>query len=326
MQINWHSGVAKSVATRSMTLSFRFGLVQSTTPRYQHPFLEPTAETVLLHPQQHPFNKPTCGNPHCSPLKKSFPWTNFDQLVFFSIPSPRKDIPFLKPTLGTTRCITNTWYGLPPSGVAAHLQCNASQVAHAIAWKKVCYGAVGVSILWIIKVSPGTPDTFCFQTLKRAFFTKRAERWWYTFLCTKGRFIYNSWAPLKMPEILGLEKISFYNNSQVFELFMYLGVVIVWYRKKIYIHMYKYLYIRINLYIYIYYLNIYIYIYFIYIHIYIIYIYISSGGEENGKIICEWRFKGDLANLNGDIKPSIYPESPKLVNLLRASIYVIQER
>ena len=48
---------------------------------------------------------------------------------------------------------------MPPSGVAAHLQCNASRVAHAIASKKVCYGAVGVSIMWIIKVSPGAPDT-----------------------------------------------------------------------------------------------------------------------------------------------------------------------
>ena len=46
MHMNWHSGVAKSVATRSMTWCFRFGLVQSTTPRYQHPFLEPTAETL----------------------------------------------------------------------------------------------------------------------------------------------------------------------------------------------------------------------------------------------------------------------------------------
>ena len=60
--------------------------------------------------------------------------------------------------------------------MAAHLQCNASQVAHAIAWKMVCYGAVGVSIMWIIKVSPGAPDTFCFQTLKRASFYKTGRK------------------------------------------------------------------------------------------------------------------------------------------------------
>ena len=175
--MNWHSGVAKSVATRSMTWCFRFGLVQSTTPRYQHPFLKPTAETLYCFTLNNiPSISQLLAIPTVPPSKKYFPWTKIDQFVFFSIPSPRKDIPFLKPTLGTTRCITNTWYGLPPSGVAAHLQCNASQVAHAIAWKKVCYGAVGVSIMWVIKVSPGAPDTFCFQTLKRASFYKTGRK------------------------------------------------------------------------------------------------------------------------------------------------------